>query len=206
MPDEEPLHECGYCCRRYDLREASFCSACGRPEPRREEEIRVDLAARFENIRRVHSGWEADCAEHDGCRVSFRHSGAPWRHENVSRDATPSAKPACAARGGCEVKRVVSSDVLSRFSCSASTVTLALLGFMEMRSEWKGTTGDLFEALRPAAPQQAAEFPATAAWLGRRLSVLRRTLPGSGLVIEYITLPGHSRGWRIEKRSMGAAP
>jgi hypothetical protein len=84
---------------------------------------------------------------------------------------------------------------------SGDAVALALRGFMEMRTEWEGTTGALFEALRPAASQdRRSGFPATAAWLGRKLNILRPSLRESGIDVEPIEdLPEHGRGWSIRK-------
>ena len=83
-------------------------------------------------------------------------------------------------------------------------MAIALRRFMEMRSQWEGSTGDLFGALRPTAPQ---DFPVSAIWLGRKLNALRSSLGECGVEVEPVDLSKHGRGWRIRKRitNMGAA-
>jgi len=79
-------------------------------------------------------------------------------------------------------------------------VAIALRDFMKMRTEWEGKTGELFKALRPE--ERNGEFPKTAAWLGRRLNVLRPSLAEVGLAVEPVDdLPDHGRGWRVRRAS-----
>ncbi len=85
---------------------------------------------------------------------------------------------------------------------SNDATALALQQFMESRiTDWEGTTGQLLEALRPAAPQdRRSGFPASAVWLGRKLNTLRPSLKESGIEVEPAEdLPGHGRGWRVRR-------